>query len=113
MSGGIAYVYDPNDVFLSMCNLGMVELERLEKPEEIEELRQIILQHQQLTGSTVAATILADWQVNVGQFQRVIPSDYKRVLAEMEEEKHMASASTDGDVVDLPGGVVVPEESAT
>ena len=63
----------------------------------------MIHQHQQLTGSTVAAGILSDWQANVEQFQRVIPSDYKRVLAEMEEEKHMASASTDGDVVDLAG----------
>ena len=113
MSGGIAYVYDPDDLFLPMCNLGMVELERLENSEEIEALRQIIQQHQQLTGSTVAAGILADWQAQVPRFQRVIPSDYKRVLAEMEEERHMASASTDGDVVDLPGGVVVPEESAT
>ena len=36
MSGGIAYVFDPNDQFLSLCNLGMVELERLQDPDEIE-----------------------------------------------------------------------------
>ncbi len=113
MSGGIAYVHDPDDVFLPMCNLGMVELERLNDPKEIDWLRGVIQQHQQYTGSTVAAARLADWDQAVTEFHKVIPSEYKRVLAEIEEEKHMASASTDGDVVDLPGGVVVPEESAT
>ena len=112
MSGGIAYVYDPDDAFLPMCNLGMVELEKLTDAKEIDQLHQIIELHKQHTDSAVADRLLGDWDQAVSKFQKVIPSDYKRVLAELEEEKHMASASTDGDVVDLPGGVVVPEESA-
>ncbi len=112
MSGGIAYVYDPHDEFLPKCNLGMVELERVEDPIDMAELRNFIEQHQLATGSTVAKGILDTWSESVDKFHKIMPSDYKRALAELEEEKHMASASTDGDVVDLPGGVKVPEESA-
>ncbi len=112
MSGGFAYVYDPADEFLPMCNLGMVELEKLDDATERDWLRGVVQQHQQHTGSPVAEALLADWDNAVANFHKVIPSEYKRVLAEIEEEKHMASASTDGDVVDLPGGVVVPEEPA-
>ena len=111
-NGGIAYVYDPRDEFLPMCNLGMVELEELADVKEINDLRDMIDTHQRLTGSTVAEAILTDWDRCVSRFHRVIPSDYKRALAEIEEEKHMASASTDGETVDLPGGVVVPTEPA-
>ncbi len=113
MSGGIAYVYDPRDEFLPKCNLGMVELERVEQPEDTAELRDIIEQHHRLTGSTVAKSIVDHWATTITKFHKIMPSDYKRALAEIEEEKHMASASTDGDVVDLPGGVVVPEETAS
>ena len=113
MSGGIAYVFDPNDEFLPKCNLGMVEIEDVDDPIDMAELRNFIDQHLQFTGSTVAERILNDWSNSVEKFHKVMPSDYKRVLAELEEEKHMASASTDGDSVDLPGGVTVPEESAS
>ncbi len=110
MSGGIAYVYDPAGLFEPMCNQGMVQLEKLSDPNEIEQLRRLIELHHQYTDSGVAQAVLSDWQESVTKFCRVIPSEYKRVLAELEEEKHMASASTDGQAVDLPGGVVVPEE---
>ena len=113
MSGGVAYVYDPQDQFLPKCNLGMVELERVTDPKDVAELRELIEQHQHSTGSTVAAKLLDDWDAALPAFHKVMPSDYKRALAEIEEEKHMASASTDGDTVDLPGGIKVPEESAT
>ena len=113
MSGGIAYVYDPDDEFLAKCNLGMVELEDVDDPVDAAELRQFVELHHELTGSTVAAGLLSDWNNCIEKFHKVMPSDYKRALAELEEEKHMASASTDGGVVDLPGGVTVPEESAT
>jgi glutamate synthase (NADPH/NADH) large chain len=110
MSGGLAYVYDPNDEFLTRCNLGMVELEKVETEADATELRRIIELHQELTGSTVARTILEDWTRAAAKFHKVIPSEYKRALAEIEEEKHMASASTDGEAIDLPGGVVIPRE---
>ena len=51
MSGGIAYVWDPNDAFLVNCNMGMVELEKVENDEDAAELRALIEKHRDLTGS--------------------------------------------------------------
>jgi glutamate synthase (NADPH/NADH) large chain len=86
MSGGIAYVFDPEDRFLSLCNLGLVELERVENKNEAAELRKLIERHQRYTQSTVAAAILADWGTSLRQFHRVIPTDYKQVLDQTEQE---------------------------
>ena len=61
MSGGVAYVYDPQDEFLPRCNLGLVGLERVEKLRDIAELKQLIELHHRYTDSPVAAAILADW----------------------------------------------------
>jgi glutamate synthase (NADPH/NADH) large chain len=85
MSGGVAYVWDPEDVFLGNCNLAMVELERLETEEEVNEVKNLIELHQQYTGSAVAERVLADWDSSVSQFVKVMPTDYKRVLAEMRQ----------------------------
>jgi glutamate synthase (NADPH) large chain len=82
MSGGIAYVYDPEDQFLPNCNLGTVELEKMTQDGDIAELRQLIEQHRQYTGSTVAAKILEDWERSLCRFVKVMPTDYKRVLTE-------------------------------
>jgi len=82
MSGGIAYVWDPNDVFLGNCNLGMVELERVESVEDADELRGLIERHRDYTGSGVAADLLARWDDALSQFVKVMPTDYKRVLEE-------------------------------
>ncbi len=102
MSGGVAYVYDPESAFMPNCNLGMVELEPVEAPWDIKELRAIIEEHQQATGSTVARHILDDWDAQLPQFVKVMPTDYKRVLAERiahdEEEEatvHMEGAGAD------------------
>ncbi|HEX5470678.1 MAG TPA: glutamate synthase-related protein, partial [Lacipirellulaceae bacterium] len=82
MSGGIAYVWDPNDAFLLNCNMGMVELEKLASDADINELRNLIEKHHQWTGSTLAAEILARWDDVLPQFVKVMPTDYKRVLEE-------------------------------
>ena len=82
MSGGIAYVWDPNDVFLANCNLGMVELERMEAEDEIAELCELITRHNELTGSAVATDVLVRWHEVLPQFVKVMPIDYKRVLQE-------------------------------
>ena len=89
MSGGIAYVWDRGDVFENRCNPEMVELERLTDPLEINEVRSLIERHAQFTGSTVAEKLLARFEDHVGEFVKVMPTDYKRVL---EERKQAASA---------------------
>jgi glutamate synthase (NADPH/NADH) large chain len=85
MSGGVAYVWDPSGNFIANCNLGMVELEKLEAEEDIAELLALIEQHAAYTGSTVAKKILAAWPAVLSQFVKVMPIDYKRVLAERKQ----------------------------
>ncbi len=80
MSGGIAFVYDSEDMFLARCNLAMVELGKVEDPKDIAELKDMIEEHQKLTGSTVAAAILADWRTSLGRFHKVMPTEYRKAL---------------------------------
>ena len=82
MSGGVAYVHDPRDQFLTNCNLGLVELEKVDTPEARDELRGMIDNHRRYTGSTVAEAILERWDKAVDEFVKVMPIDYKRVLEE-------------------------------
>ncbi len=84
MSGGVAYIYDPQDEFLDRCNLGMVALEKVVDLADIAELQDLIEQHRKHTNSTVAKDILADWSESLGKFIKVMPVDYKRVLAEQQ-----------------------------
>ena len=79
MSGGIAWVWDPQQQFADRCNGEGVALEAVGS-EYRAELRQLIETHRRLTGSTVAAALLADWSGAVGQFVQVMPLDYRRVL---------------------------------
>ena len=84
MSGGIAYVHDPDGVFPSNVNYEMVELEHVSGADE-EWLRNTIQRHMELTGSEVASRILAAWTVEVPRFRKVMPRDYKAVLGVFEE----------------------------
>ncbi len=86
MSGGVAYVFDPHDLFLPQCNLEMVGLEAVEDEADELELRELIEKHQRYTGSTVAEMILSDWEQQLHYFHKVMPTDYKRALSEMARE---------------------------
>jgi glutamate synthase (NADPH/NADH) large chain len=77
MSGGIAYLLDPNPV---RVNTEMADLEAL-TDEDGNFLHELIGRHQAETGSTVAAALLAGWESALQRFARVMPRDYKRVLA--------------------------------
>jgi glutamate synthase (ferredoxin) len=80
MSGGLAYVLDETGDFPRRCNTQMVGLEKLEDPDEIEQVWKMIQRHQTYTRSARAAQILANWQEIVARFVKVMPKDYKRVL---------------------------------
>jgi glutamate synthase domain-containing protein 2/glutamate synthase domain-containing protein 1/glutamate synthase domain-containing protein 3 len=84
MSGGIAYVLDEQGTFAERCNMGMVDFEAL-APEDAIELRSLIEEHGQRTGSPVAERVLGEWErlLARGAFVKVMPRDYKRVLAEL------------------------------
>ena len=93
MSGGIAYVWDPEGTFPALLNDEMVDLDPLDDL-DTSWLVTAIFRHQSETGSEVAGRILSDWQYTVHQFVKVMPRDYKRVLAAI---KGAEEAGTDID----------------
>jgi len=80
MSGGVAYVYDPDGKLPGNCNRGMVLLET-PSAEDFGELKEMIANHQRHTGSDVASALLADWEKAKAGFVKVMPEEYKKVLA--------------------------------
>ncbi|MEI6231599.1 MAG: glutamate synthase large subunit [Planctomycetota bacterium] len=84
MSGGIAYVYDPENTFAVNLNTGMVELEKAEK-EDFDTIKTMIENHKKYTGSTVAAEVLAHWDTAKTKFAKVMPVDFKKVLKAQRE----------------------------
>jgi len=80
MSGGFAYVLDTVGDFRRRCNLGMVDLEAL-NAEDGEIVKDLLTRHLRYTQSTVAKKVLANWATLHTKFVKVIPKDYKRVLA--------------------------------
>ena len=113
MSGGIAYVYDPDGDFEAKCNLSMVTLEPVlagdvqvvtvdkslwhsrlrgadgETDEAI--LRNLLERHFKHTGSTRARNLLDDWARSRAKFVKVFPTEYKRALVEMFVAKQLAA----------------------
>jgi glutamate synthase (ferredoxin) len=85
MSGGVAYVLDTAGDFATRCNSQMVDLEAMTDPEEIADLKQLIQNHADYTQSAKAKQVLAQWEAMLPKFVRVIPRDYKRVLAALRE----------------------------
>ncbi|OWT53947.1 glutamate synthase-related protein [Candidimonas nitroreducens] len=105
MSGGVAYVWDPQNTFRQRCNLAMVELEPVlahakqleanqmegwhsatrggERETDETILRRLIEDHYRYTGSFRSRDILGDWEKARGAFVKVMPVDYRRALGEM------------------------------
>jgi glutamate synthase (ferredoxin) len=81
MSGGIAYVLDEQRQLESNCNLEMVGLGPLDDPEETELVLGLIRRHAEYTGSVRAQDLLAHWAQWKPLFVKVIPDDYRRVMA--------------------------------
>jgi glutamate synthase (NADPH/NADH) large chain len=84
MSGGIAYVYDPDDVFAAKLNGEMVRLQELDDSDH-EFLASALASHVAHTESAVAGRILAAWPEERTRFKRVMPVDYQRVLGVMQQ----------------------------
>jgi glutamate synthase (NADPH/NADH) large chain len=125
MSGGIAYVLDEDGTFAKRCNLAMVDLQSVEEEEELNErlhhqggdlqvhgrvdvmadmtrfdaerLHQLISNHAQLTGSTRAREILADWESYRPKFRKVMPVEYRRALTELAAQQNVAPLAVAGE----------------
>lgn len=91
MSGGEAFVYDPNKELERKCNLDTFELEELINENDLIGLKELIEKHYKYTDSEVAKNILNDWDNQIDNFVKVMPTDYKRVLEEMNLSNKEAS----------------------
>jgi glutamate synthase (ferredoxin) len=87
MSGGVAYVLDEAGDFATRCNMQTVALERMDDLAESEEIRQMIRRHAEYTGSRRAQYVIDNWTELAPKFVKVIPKDYKRMLAAIEKAK--------------------------
>ncbi|HXJ80162.1 MAG TPA: glutamate synthase large subunit [Candidatus Methylomirabilis sp.] len=95
MSGGLAYVLDDRGDFKQRCNLGMVDLEPVIDTEDVETIKDLLARHIRYTQSPVAARLLVDWDRAQERFVKVIPKDYKRVLAAIKRAQETGMAEDD------------------
>jgi len=79
MSGGIAYVYDPERTFTDRFNPDMVDAEPLDHDDRVW-VGEMIERHLEETGSMLAVRLLASWASTVSDMVKVMPRDYQRVL---------------------------------
>jgi len=118
MSGGIAYVYDPDGAFKDLVNPAQVDLlpvpaepdadegtgRPAQRPRSVndfgmgdmlrhdaERLRILVERHQLHTGSKLAGELLADWDAALTRFVKVMPRDYATALRKLEAERHEAA----------------------
>ena len=93
MSGGVAYVYDPDDALTANLNTEMVDLDEFDAA-DAEWLHDMLVAHVDATDSAVGQRILSDWPKQMGDFVKVMPRDYKSVL------QAIAAAEAAGEDVD-------------
>jgi glutamate synthase domain-containing protein 2/glutamate synthase domain-containing protein 1/glutamate synthase domain-containing protein 3 len=97
MSGGIAYVWDQDGSFPTRVNMEMVELEPLDG-QDLDYVKGMIARHVDFTGSSRGREILDHWEREQSRFVKVMPTDYKRALAELRKlaEQEQAEAREQG-----------------
>ncbi|MBN2626181.1 MAG: glutamate synthase large subunit [Spirochaetales bacterium] len=87
MSGGVAYVYDENQLFDTRCNLDMVDVEPVVDEKDKKTLRNLIERHNSYTDSKIGKQILEFWDESLPLFVKVMPLDYKKALEKMKAEE--------------------------
>ncbi|GAA4319226.1 glutamate synthase large subunit [Mucilaginibacter gynuensis] len=83
MSGGLAWVYNPDNDFAENCNTEMVDLDPLSITDE-EQILTLLRKHVQLTGSKLAQDLLNNWNTVSTQFVKVYPKEYKKVIEKLQ-----------------------------
>ena len=89
MSGGIAYILNFDEIY---CNKSMVTLEKISSEEEMGEVKEMIRKHVYYTGSPKGRRVLDNWENYSLRFTKIIPEDYKRMLANI-DKAHNAGLS--------------------
>jgi glutamate synthase (NADPH/NADH) large chain len=85
MSGGVAFVYNPNGTFEAKLNPEQADAVEQLSGDDFTWLHDIVTQHRDQTGSAVAERILSDWSQQVNNFVKVMPREYKKVLLAISE----------------------------
>ncbi|GAA3983614.1 glutamate synthase large subunit [Mucilaginibacter dorajii] len=83
MSGGLAWVYNPDNNFAENCNTEMVDLDPLSLQDE-EQILTLLRKHISLTGSALAKQIIGNWTEASTQFVKVYPKEYKKVIEKLQ-----------------------------
>ncbi|MEY3595235.1 MAG: hypothetical protein RL576_649, partial [Actinomycetota bacterium] len=86
MSGGVAYVYDRDGEFASRVNYELVEIEPLDET-DLDWLKSTVEKHVEYTGSEVGQRLLNSWNVETSKIRKVMPRDYRNVLAAIAQAK--------------------------
>jgi glutamate synthase domain-containing protein 3 len=90
MSGGIAYVYDPDKKLLLNCNREMVDFDPLED-EDLSRIKKLIRNHMNYTNSRVAKNMLNHFEEVIPHFVKVMPRDYKAVLLKNKAKEQLVA----------------------
>jgi glutamate synthase (NADPH/NADH) large chain len=103
MSGGIAYILDEDGSFEKRCNMAQVELERVSDNgiyvteqemadminHDAQRLRSLVKKHLNYTGSSRAKAIVDNWKIMLPKFIKIMPTDYRRALLEIQAKAIM------------------------
>ena len=103
MSGGVAYVLDEHQLFDTLCNLDMVDLEPIYQEEDQSVLQDLIRRHAEWTGSRQARRILDDWPEMSGKFVKVMPIDYRKALERLRDQEAVRNEQTPATEEVFPG----------
>jgi glutamate synthase (ferredoxin) len=82
MSGGVAYVFDPDEAFADRANTGMVTLHDELEERDVEMLRRLVENHVAYTGSERGRELLENWERALESFVKVMPDAYHQAITE-------------------------------
>ena len=82
MSGGVAFVLNDEERFRGRCNTALASLESIDDADDGQLLERLLAAHAEYTGSGRAKRLLRRWPVALSQFVKVMPQEYKAVLAQ-------------------------------
>ena len=87
MSGGIAYIYDPNHDLYTRLNKQLVNTYEVSGKADIETLTQLLKNHYKYTNSDVAEKILSNLNHELSNFKKIVPKDYEKITTLIQELK--------------------------
>lgn len=87
MSGGIAYIYDPNHDLYTRLNKQLVNTYEVSGKADIETLTQLLNNHYKYTNSDVAEKILSNFDSELSNFKKIVPKDYEKITTLIQELK--------------------------